>query len=554
MATEPGGETPAEQRRLDRATALVAALLALVGYGASLPARITFGGDCGELTAAAWCLGVPHPTGYPLWLMLAKASSLLLPYGTVAWRVAALSALCGALTVGFGTWLVVRATADRVAGLVAGITLLCCGTVGSQATIAEVYALQLAILAALLFAHHEWIRTRDQRWWALIGLGYGLALTCHVSVVLFAPGTLAVLALTARGPAAGQPRAGQAAWRVLVWALPPLLLYGLLPLRASLGPALNTGATDTLGGFVSHLTGRIYRGYLGQVGAGELLRYVGNHLYYLLADLRWAALLAVAGAWSLGSARQPMAAVLLPGAVLALGFAGLYRVGDRANYVLPVYLVAAILAGYGTAWLRGRLLSWRPELSASGQTSYALIVLLLPLLPSWPGWTAALTAASARTSMAGNDRAGQLLDAILDAAPPEAAVLVLSDEVAYGLWYEQVVEGRRRDLLVGALGKIETPEGWARCRRAIAQQAATRPVAVAFWEPRLLAEGRWNWAGPLALGKRPTRCRSQAGRPGSAAAEQTRWRVPPRRVGGYARRRSKWPCMSRPPGGPPGPC
>lgn len=499
MAHASGGETPAETRRLDRATALAAAAVALLAYGAALPARITFGGDCGELATAAWCLGVPHPTGYPLWLLLAKAASLLLPWGSIAWRMAALSAICGALTVGVCTWLVVRATHDRPAGLVAGLTLLCCGPVGSQATIVEVYTLQLAVLAMVLFAQLEWVRTRDQRWLALLGLGYGLALCCHVSVVLFAPGTLLLLLLTG----GDGRRRWQAVARVAGWTLPPLLLYLVLPLRAHLGPPLNTGGTDTVQGLLDHLTGRIYRGNFGAVSGAELARYVGNHLYYLVTNLRWATLLALAGAWALLSQRQPPALALLPGAGLALLFAGLYRVGDRANYVLPVYLVAAALAGCGAAWLRVRLARHWPDLTTTGQVSFTVIVLLLPLLPSWPGWQAAMDVAWRQTSMAGNDRAAQLLDAILDAAPQDAALLVLSDEVAYGLWYEQVVEGRRRDLLIGALGRVETPDGWARCAAAVQRQAAARPVATAFWDARLATLGRWDVRGPIAVRRGP---------------------------------------------------
>ena len=497
METQPGSETPSEKRRLDRATALAAALVAAFCYGASLPQRITFGGDCGELASAAWCLGVPHPTGYPLWILLAKACSGLLPCGTVAWRMAALSAACGALAVGLVCWIVVRATDDRPAGLVAASTLLCCGTFGAQATIVEVYALQIALLAALLFGHHEWVKTKDQRWLALIGLGYGFAFGCHVAVVLFWPGTLWLLWRADERRATGQPRWWQGALRIVVWAVPPLALYALLPLRASLNPPLAWGSTNTLDGFIAHLTGRIYKSNLGVDGA-ELLRYVGNHLYYLAADLRWSAVLAVLGVWAVWTAHRPMAVMLLSGAAGALLFAAFYRVGDRANYVLPAYLVASILAGYGTHWLRGRTIDRRPDIGLSGQLYFSLLVLALPLVPSWPGWIAAANAAAAHTSMRRDDRAAQLIDAVLDDTPDNAALLVLSDELAFGLWYEQLVEGRRRDVLVAALGTVSDDASWARCKRAVVEQSKTRPVAAAFWDPRLAQFGRWTFGGPVA--------------------------------------------------------
>ncbi|MCU1281774.1 MAG: hypothetical protein JWM53_5320, partial [bacterium] len=47
--------------------------------------------DAGELTTAAFTLGVAHPTGFALWALLAKAATLL-PVGEVATRVTLLSA------------------------------------------------------------------------------------------------------------------------------------------------------------------------------------------------------------------------------------------------------------------------------------------------------------------------------------------------------------------------------------------------------------------------------------------------------------------------------
>src|SRR3954468_23638700 len=60
--------------------------------------------DAGELTTAAFTLGVAHPTGFALWALLAKAATLV-PVGEVATRVSFFSALAGAATA----WLAYRA-------------------------------------------------------------------------------------------------------------------------------------------------------------------------------------------------------------------------------------------------------------------------------------------------------------------------------------------------------------------------------------------------------------------------------------------------------------
>jgi hypothetical protein len=77
---------------------LIAAMLlgSLALYGATA-ARTVTGEDGGELLAAAHVLGVPHPPGYPLWLLLAWAADHGLPFGSVAFRVSLVSFLFSAL-------------------------------------------------------------------------------------------------------------------------------------------------------------------------------------------------------------------------------------------------------------------------------------------------------------------------------------------------------------------------------------------------------------------------------------------------------------------------
>ena len=57
-------------------------------------------GDSGELTTAVAVLGIPHPTGYPLYVLLGKLWTLLFPVGSIAWRMSLFSAACGALACG----------------------------------------------------------------------------------------------------------------------------------------------------------------------------------------------------------------------------------------------------------------------------------------------------------------------------------------------------------------------------------------------------------------------------------------------------------------------
>src|SRR5215510_1747716 len=70
-------------------------LVALLLYTLTLAPTVTLV-DSGELILAAHGLGVAHPPGFPLWVMLAHLASLV-PFGNVAVRINFSSSLFAAL-------------------------------------------------------------------------------------------------------------------------------------------------------------------------------------------------------------------------------------------------------------------------------------------------------------------------------------------------------------------------------------------------------------------------------------------------------------------------
>jgi len=81
-----------------------AGLGALALYGRTLAPDVLVG-DSGEFQFTGPILGIPHPTGYPLYTLLGKAWSLL-PLGTVAYRINLSSACYLAAAVGLLAWLI----------------------------------------------------------------------------------------------------------------------------------------------------------------------------------------------------------------------------------------------------------------------------------------------------------------------------------------------------------------------------------------------------------------------------------------------------------------
>src|SRR4029078_13464037 len=102
---EPNGTTPfSSQPELLCAGAVF--LVALVVHSWTLAPTVTLT-DSGELIVAAYGLGVAHPPGFPLWVMLAHLASLV-PVGSVAVRMNFSSAVFAALACGMLTLVVIQ--------------------------------------------------------------------------------------------------------------------------------------------------------------------------------------------------------------------------------------------------------------------------------------------------------------------------------------------------------------------------------------------------------------------------------------------------------------
>ena len=148
------------------------------------------GGDSGELMVVAKELGVAHPPGYPLWVLLS--------YGLehVGVGMQYLSPVCGGLTVGVLFACAELATGSVAAGLLASALALCSRAHWRYATSPEVFALNNLLCAALLHRGLSYIVAPRRRATALYLASIVSALALanqHASVVFIAPSAAVIL-------------------------------------------------------------------------------------------------------------------------------------------------------------------------------------------------------------------------------------------------------------------------------------------------------------------------------------------------------------------------
>ena len=79
--------------------ALLTTAIVLLGYLVSLAPTVTFW-DAGEFIAASRILGIPHPPGTPLFVMLGHVWGTVVPIGEYAFRLNLMSAFFSSLAAG----------------------------------------------------------------------------------------------------------------------------------------------------------------------------------------------------------------------------------------------------------------------------------------------------------------------------------------------------------------------------------------------------------------------------------------------------------------------
>lgn len=332
--------------------ALLLGLFVLLGY--LLCAGPTFYWlDSSEFVAAAWGLGVAHPPGHPLASLLSRLLCLL-PVGTLAFRVTLASALAAAgatSAVALLTAEVLRAVRrvhplpDWIVPLAASSASLCVGlsyTLGFQAVRAEVYALNVCLLATAVWLLVRWDRTGDRRHLFAAALVLGLSLCNHHLLVLLAlPGILVFVLLRARRP---RPAAGRAVLGVVLAGALGLCTLAYLPLRARQAPLVDWGAPTTVERLYWTLSAQAFHKSLDKAARETVSHRAGGAAFAVLGGLGpLAALAALGGLYLLLRLRGTRHLALLLSALVATNLISPLLVGfDPLNPDAHGYLVVAV--------------------------------------------------------------------------------------------------------------------------------------------------------------------------------------------------------------------
>jgi len=463
--------------------AVVAGAIALVVYVLTLAPSIP-PGDSGDLITSAVVLGIAHPPGYPLQTMLGHLFTLL-PVGPPAYRVNLMSALFDAGAIALVAFLIAKAAIQELRGpgsqraqifavvaAVTGALLLAFSTqFWLYSVVAEVFALNNVLAAALLVLACIWYRRPTLRWalWSFF-LAAGLAASNQQTIVLLGPG-LAILLV-----AGIRRRMGGRSWLPDSTLLRELLIgvgllvvgllpYLYLPIAAAGDPPVNWGNPQTLDAFIHLVTRADYgSGQLVPGGAhGSVLNNLGVFFGYLPdAFGAGGCVLAVAGLWALRRTRVLGVALVtcfLVAGPLFLAYAnppippGIIRGIIARFYILPSvpFAVVAGLGGFEILWavqtVFGSVRVRRVAPLVAGAAAVALMA--LPLTVAAAHWT--------ETDQSDNYLTRNLTEDLLRPLEPNAILLTVGDTSILGSWYIQHAENYRPDVTVVAVPLLSSP-------------------------------------------------------------------------------------------------
>ena len=327
-------------------------------------------GDSGDFITASYTLGISHPGGYPLYMLLGKAFSIV-PIGSIAFRYNLLSAIFAAAAAGLVYLCARRLDVDELPAIGAGLFAAYSRSMWDQATIAEAYALNAMFAVLVTYLLLEYRKDRSPKSLVIAAGAFGLSLTNHVSMVLYIP-AFAYLVWEGDGGTIKKSPPVRAALALLA----PLILYAYLPLRAAAKPAYNWGNPDNMQRFLRHVTGSVHRKtYALTLPAEEVFERFWSIVNQFAGQLSFSGIFIIAGLYGFGAKNRPF-----------LNFSGLLIGADLGytlflneasikitTFGLPSILVLCIWGGMGLKLAFGWLDKRKMRVKERNMVKYGLV-------------------------------------------------------------------------------------------------------------------------------------------------------------------------------------
>ena len=406
------------------------------------------GADGGDLVTAAATGGVPHPSGYPTYLLIADLF-LKLPVGSLAYRTNLFSGVCTVVTA-LMIYKIMRSLDQTIFS--ASVASLVFGTfplVWSQAIITEVYALNALFVTILLYFYIMRVShpVSDYIWGIVAGLGLGNHLTILFMLpLMFVNKTQPVEVQVNR---ALRKQSTFSYIRIMARRLTGLGLglsvYFLIPIRAAAKAPINWGNAINWDGLIWLVTGKMYWGRLNDLNSNYLKTGIRAWSHFLVGQLGIYGILLVFIVLAVLFKRSR---VYLASAWLVLAysiFSILYYSPDSYVYLIPALISISIWMGLGSGWVVEKIPTGSSYFKPLAEFCILAFIFVHAILEI------------SHMNLSTDHVAEQYAQVILKSAPAKDIIFTEGDESTFALWYFHYSYHLRPDIVIVSNDLLDQP-------------------------------------------------------------------------------------------------
>lgn len=449
-------------------TLLSTFLITFILYLLTLAPGISFE-DSGELITAAYHLGVPHAPGYPLFTFLGKLFTIIVPFGSIAFRLNVMSAFftsVAAALVANSTVLLIEDTLRRTTtwkklnqksslllkyfiGACAGLFFGFAFEVWEQAIMTEVYGLNNALLSLFILLSLLWVRKTDTKTRGkltfYISLTIGLAITNHTTSLMLIPSFFVIILAFEYKALLKIKNLIRIAGGIILGLLP----FAYLPIASASNPPMDWGNPENWANFIRVISRHQYTdttpktmdGFKSQSGfyfsnllteqwfaifllvaiIGLVYLFLKNRKYFLFLFTLLVFCIPITTYLTNFDVTSHPALAIENGALVSV-------------FYIPSYMLISIFIAIGIALLISKI-----RTNAIVFAIIAAIMIILPLSSIYKNYS--------KVDMSSYNFPELYVENINKVATKDALLLGDWDIYCFPFFYSQFVEGKRKDIV-----------------------------------------------------------------------------------------------------------
>jgi len=392
--------------------------------------------DNGELAASAVTLGISHPTGYPLFIILSHIWSII-PLGlTKIHQLNLFSALFASLSsvvVYFTTALILKNKSKieelklELVAMKFALIYSLGNLIWQQSNSLEVYSLHFFFLNLMIFLSFKLYFNFDIKILLTLFFTLGLSFTNHLTTILIVPSLLFLLIFDNKFKFRKLDK------KVYLYGfslfLIALSIYAYLPIRSSMDPLFNWGGVSrSFDKFLYHVQGKQYQVWMF-TGSEAIKENLAKLPEIIFNQFQLLILMIIPGLYFAFKKSKYMFVFLMLATLVTIFYSSNYIIHDIEPY-FGLMVIGLLYFG-----VYGFLLTYEKYKSKAYLLSFMLIPLIVFNFP--------------KNDYSEKDIVPQFTTQLIDNLDSNAVVISAQwDFWVSAFWYKQQIEGYRKDVIL----------------------------------------------------------------------------------------------------------